>query len=81
MKIEILGTGCAKCKGLEASVRTALAELKITAEVVKIEDMMDIINFGVMATPALVLDGKVIFAGRAPSVSEIKDILKVEVQG
>ena len=80
MKIEILGTGCVKCKGLEEDVKKALAELGMTAEVVKIEDMMDIINFGVMATPALVLDGKVIFAGRTPSVKELKGMLTTQVK-
>ena len=72
MKIEILGTRCAKCKKLEEIVRAIVAESDIAAEVIKVEDITDIINYGVMLTPALVINGQVKTAGRIPSKEEIK---------
>jgi len=75
MKIEVLGTGCGKCKDLYESVKTATAEKGIQAEIVKVEDIPSIMKYGVMNTPALVIDGKVVFSGKAASVSEIKALL------
>jgi small redox-active disulfide protein 2 len=75
MKIKILGTGCANCKNLEKATREAVAELKLDAAVVKEEDIVKIMSYGIMRTPALVLDEKVLFYGRVPSVSEIKEML------
>ncbi|OGS20985.1 MAG: hypothetical protein A3J83_05995 [Elusimicrobia bacterium RIFOXYA2_FULL_40_6] len=72
MKIEILGTGCPKCKKLMELVAEAVKELGITAEVSKVEKINDIMNYGVMMTPALVVDGKVVVAGRLSSKDEIK---------
>jgi len=71
MKIEVLGTGCAKCKTLYESVKTAVREKGIEAEVVKVEDMPSIMKYGVMSTPALVIDGKVVFSGKTASAAEI----------
>ncbi|KYK32383.1 MAG: glutaredoxin [Thermoplasmatales archaeon SG8-52-3] len=76
MKIEVLGTGCAKCRATEKNVRKAVEELGIQAEVVKVEDLQDIINRGVMMTPALVVDGEVKISGHQPTVDEIKKIIK-----
>jgi small redox-active disulfide protein 2 len=76
MKIEILGTGCAKCRATEKVVKKAVEELGIQAEVVKVEDLQDIINRGVMMTPAVVVDGKVRIEGHQPSVEEVKKIIK-----
>ena len=76
MKIEILGTGCAKCRATEKIVKKAVEELGIQAEVVKVEDLQDIINRGVMMTPAVVVDGKVKITGHQPTIEEIKKILK-----
>ena len=76
MKIEILGTGCAKCRATEKIVKKAVEELGIQAEVVKVEDLQDIINRGVMMTPAVVVDGEVKIAGHQPTVEEIKKIIK-----
>ena len=76
MKIEILGAGCAKCKTLEATVKQAVNELGIQAEIVKVEDFTKIMGYGVMGTPALVVDGTVKVVGRVPSVDEIKKIIK-----
>jgi small redox-active disulfide protein 2 len=75
-KIEVLGTGCAKCKRLEKNAREAVAELGIAAEVIKVEDMQEIVDRGVMMTPALYIDGEAMVVGRIPSVDEIKSMLK-----
>ena len=74
-KIEILGTGCAKCKRLFANVQEAVKDLKIAAEVVKVEELDEIINRGVMLTPALFINGEVRAEGRVPCVDEIKAML------
>ena len=73
--IKILGTGCPKCKTLEQSVRNVVAENQIDAEITKVEDIMDIMNYGVMRTPRLVVDDKVVVSGRLPSAEEIKNFL------
>jgi len=73
--IKILGTGCPKCKTLEQSVRRVVAENQIDAEITKVEDIMDIMNYGVMRTPGLVVDDKVVVSGRLPSAEEIKNFL------
>ncbi|MBC7128662.1 MAG: TM0996/MTH895 family glutaredoxin-like protein [Thermoplasmatales archaeon] len=75
MKIEIFGTGCAKCKALEKRVREAVEEIGRDIEIVKIEDIGEIINRGVIATPALAIDGKIKVAGRIPSKEEIKEMI------
>ena len=77
MKIEILGTGCAKCKTLYENVKTAVAERGIAADIVKVEDIPSIMKYGVMSTPALVVDGKVLFSGKTASAAEIKGLLSL----
>ena len=72
MKIEILGTGCPKCKALEANARSAIAELGIDADIVKITDIAKIVEYGVMSTPAIVVDGEVKASGRIAEVEEIR---------
>ena len=74
-KIEIIGTGCAKCKRLYANAEQAVKDLKITAEVIKVEDLDEIVNRGVMLTPALFINGEVVAEGRVPCVDEIKAML------
>ena len=76
MKIEIMGTGCPKCKTTEKIVRKAVEELGIQAEIVKIEDLQQIIDKGVMMTPAVFIDGDAKIVGRIPSPDEIKKILQ-----
>jgi len=76
MEIKVLGTGCAKCKPLENATIQAVEELGIDATVTKVEDFIEIMKLGVMTTPALVVDGKIIVKGRVPSVSEIKEMIK-----
>lgn len=75
MKIEVLGTGCAKCKTLYENTKKALEESGKSAEVVKVEDIPSIMKYGVMSTPALVIDGQVKFSGKVASVGEIKEML------
>jgi small redox-active disulfide protein 2 len=74
-KIEILGTGCAKCKRLFANVEQAVKDLKIMADVIKVENLDEIINRGVMLTPALAINGELVAEGRVPCVDEIKEML------
>ena len=72
MKIEILGTGCPKCQELEQLARKAVNEKGINAEIVKIDKMEDIIEFGIMTTPAIVINGEIKAAGRIVTIDEIK---------
>ena len=76
MKIEIFGTGCAKCKRLEKHVRKAVKQLKVKADVKKVEDITEIMNRGVMMTPALAIDGKIVFSGKTSDIDEIKKIIR-----
>ncbi|WP_345972758.1 thioredoxin family protein [Sulfurimonas diazotrophicus] len=71
MKIEILGTGCAKCNELEAKVKQAVAKSGRFLQVEKVSDLQKIMAYGVMSTPGLVIDGEVKSTGRVPSVDEI----------
>jgi small redox-active disulfide protein 2 len=75
-KIEVVGTGCAKCKRLLANAEQAVRDLKITADVIKIDDIDEIVNRGIMLTPALFINGKVRAEGRVPDVNEIKTMLR-----
>lgn len=72
MDIKILGTGCPKCKALEANAREAVAALGIEATITKVTDINRFVDYDVMMTPALVVDEKVMVAGRLASVDEIK---------
>jgi small redox-active disulfide protein 2 len=73
--IHVLGTGCKKCVSLKANVDAALKELGVEADVQKVEDINEIVRFGVMSTPALVVDGHVKFVGKVASPEEIKAVL------
>lgn len=75
MKIEVLGTGCAKCKTLFENTLKAVAMSGKEAEVVKVEDIPSIMKYGVMSTPALVVDGTVKFSGRVATPEEIRGML------
>jgi small redox-active disulfide protein 2 len=72
MKIEILGMGCPKCKKLYENAQTAAKELNIQVEIVKVEDIQKIMDYGLMSTPAITVDGEVKAAGRIPAPDEIK---------
>ena len=75
MEIKVLGTGCPKCKTLEKNTRDAVTELGLEATISKVEDIVDIMSYGIMSTPALVINGKVAVKGRVPSTDEIKELL------
>lgn len=75
MVIKILGTGCTNCQKLETLAKKAVDELGLDAQVVKVTDMADIMAFGIMSTPALVVDEQVRIAGRVPSYDEIVRVL------
>ena len=75
MEIKILGSGCPKCKTLDKVTREVVEQNGIDATITKVEDIMEIMKYGVMSTPALVVDGKVVVKGRVPSHDEIKNIL------
>ena len=76
MKIQVLGTGCSKCKQLTASVEKAVAELGLGVPVEKVEEIREIMKFKVMSTPALVVDGQVRSAGKVLTPEEVKAYLK-----
>ncbi|MDD4190269.1 MAG: thioredoxin family protein [Mangrovibacterium sp.] len=76
MEIKVLGTGCAKCKALEKATKEAVEKTGLDATVTKVEDIVEIMQFGVMTTPALVVNGKVLVKGRVPSVDEISILLR-----
>jgi small redox-active disulfide protein 2 len=73
--VKILGTGCPKCKQTTAIVEETVNRLGIEARVEKVEDIMEIMKYNVMSTPAIVLDGNVVLKGRVPSASEVEAIL------
>jgi small redox-active disulfide protein 2 len=79
MKIQILGTGCPKCKALVANTEKAIQELGITAELEKVERIADIARMGVMMTPGFVVDGQVRATGQLLPVSRIKELLQAEI--
>ena len=75
MRIEILGTGCPKCHKTRENVAAALYEMGKEAEVVEVKDLKSIADYGVMLTPALVVDGDVKIVGKVPSVEDIKSLI------
>ena len=75
MEIKVLGTGCASCKALYETVKQAVAELDIEATVIKEEDLMQIINYNVVSMPGLVINEKVVSAGKKLSVGDVKALL------
>lgn len=76
MEIKILGTGCPKCKQLEQNINEAIKDINMEVIVTKIDEIDKIINYGVIRTPGLVINEKVVLSGRVPSINEIKEIIK-----
>ena len=76
MEIKVLGTGCAKCRQLEQVVNEAISDMEIKPNVVKEEDITRIMSYGVMRTPALVINEKVVLSGRVPTVKEVKELIE-----
>lgn len=79
MQIKILGSGCANCKKLEANAREAVNELGVEAEIIKVEDFKDIMKYGVMRTPAIVINEKVKMYGKVCTVEEVKKYIQDEM--
>lgn len=79
MEIKVLGTGCPKCKTLERNVREAVADLNIEATVNKVEDIVEIMNYGIMQTPGLIINGKIVSSGRILSVIQTKEIINQNI--
>ncbi len=75
VRIEVLGTGCPKCRRMLTNVQIAVKELGIEAEVIKVDTLEDIANRGVMLTPALIIDDQLRAEGRIPCVDEIKEMI------
>ncbi|MDD2906685.1 MAG: thioredoxin family protein [Sulfurimonas sp.] len=75
MKIEVLGTGCAKCITLEKVVKEAVAKSGKFAQILKVDDILKIMEYGVMSTPGLVIDGKVVSTGKVLSVDEVLKLI------
>ncbi|MCF6357788.1 MAG: thioredoxin family protein, partial [Draconibacterium sp.] len=75
MDIKVLGTGCAKCKSLEKAISKAVEKTGVNAIVTKVEDIVEIMQFGVMTTPALVVNGKIVVKGVVPSVDELSKLI------
>lgn len=78
MEIKVLGTGCPKCKTLAKLVNEVVDQHHLNATVTKVEDIVDILKYNVMTTPALVVDGKVVLKGRIPSHAEMKELLTAQ---
>ena len=76
MDIKVLGTGCAKCRAVEKTVREVVVELGLDARVEEVKDMARILEYKVMMTPGLVIDGKVVSSGRVPSKSDVKRMIE-----
>lgn len=77
MEIKVLGTGCAKCKATYQTIEKVINENHLEVRLTKVEDIVEIINSGVMATPAVVVDGAVKIKGHVPSESEIREALDI----
>lgn len=75
MEIKVLGVGCPKCKALEKNVHDAVDQLKIQAAISKVEDIIEIMNYGIMSTPGLVIDGRVVSAGRLLNLKQVKELI------
>ena len=76
MKLQVLGTGCAKCTTLLQNTKSAVAQLGLQAEVLKVTEVNEIVRLGVMLTPALAAEGEVLVSGRVPEVAEICELLR-----
>jgi len=73
--VKVLGTGCANCRALETTVREVVGEMGLDCQVEKVEDMAEIMRYGVMATPALVVEDRVVASGHVPSRAEVTSML------
>lgn len=79
MQIKVLGSGCANCHTVERHARQAVVDLGITAEITAVTDYPTIAGYGVMSTPALVIDEQVVMSGRVPTAAQVADLIKAQV--
>ncbi len=79
MEIKVLGPGCPNCKNLEKLVKQTVADLQIDAVVTKEEDIVKIMGYGIMRTPGLVIDDKVVMSGRLPTAQELREIIQKNI--
>lgn len=79
INLKILGTGCSKCKTLEKAVTEVVNENNFDADIQKVEDIVQIMNYGIMTTPALLINEKIVFSGRVPSKTEIKKFIEKSI--
>ena len=77
MEIKVLGSGCAKCKTTYEMIEKIVKENQLDATLSKVEDIVELLNYGIMTTPAIVVDGEVKLKGQVPTESEIKKILSI----
>jgi small redox-active disulfide protein 2 len=75
MKIQVVGTGCPNCQKVEKNVINACAELQLDADITHVKEITQFAKLGIMFTPGLIVDGRVVFSGKVPSVEEIKAVL------
>lgn len=80
MKIQVIGTGCDDCSKLFSNAQQAVKNTGISAEVVKVEDLMEIVTLGVLTSPSLMIDGKLVISGRAASTAQIEAYLRKEMR-
>jgi small redox-active disulfide protein 2 len=76
MEIKVLGTGCPNCKKTKAVVADAIREMNVDAQVVEVQDIPSIMAYGVMSTPAIVIDEKVVSAGKVPAKSQVMEMIR-----
>ncbi|MEW6136336.1 MAG: thioredoxin family protein [Bacteroidales bacterium] len=81
MNIKVLGTGCPKCKALEKAIREVVEENHYDAQIEKVEDIVKIMNYGILATPGMVINEKVVSSGRLLSKDEIKTLIEKHING
>jgi len=81
MEIKILGPGCPNCITLEKLVRNVVAELDIEADIIKVTDILEIMSLGIISTPGLIINDKIVLKGRLPSVDEVKTIVSTHSLG
>jgi small redox-active disulfide protein 2 len=80
MEIKVLGTGCAKCRSLEKTVKDVVASLKLDVKLEEVKDMKQIMQYPILMTPGLVIDGKVVMSGKVPTRAEVERLIKSAIE-
>lgn len=79
LSIKVLGTGCAKCENLEQNTKKAVAELNLDATIEKVEDIQEIMKYGILSTPGLIINEKTVLSGRVPKIDELKELISTSI--